>query len=215
MAMSLSTAPAALPAPAAPAALAASALRRLLLAAAVLLPAAVLGGAGLQRTSIPVMTAVFEAVAPDLAVRRMRVEAVGGEQRVAVAVTLARTTVIGERVMLPDPRGEATAFTPAGHALVAPLVAALAAAAWPARSRREQVLRLGLWLLIGWALLIVDPPLMLASAIWQLMVDGAAPGTSSLLGSVAGFLLGGGRVVLGLAAAAVVVGFCRRKPAPG
>ena len=115
---------------------------------------------------------------------------------------------------MPDPRGEATAFTPAGHALVAPLVAALAAAAWPARSRREQVLRVGLWLPIGAALLIVDPPLMLASTIWQLMVDGAAPGTSSLLGSVAGFLSGGGRIVSGLAAAAAVVGLCRGKSAP-
>jgi len=210
--MTLSTARAAR---AARAVLAVSALRRLLLAAAVLLPAAVLGGAGLQRASIPAMTAVFEAVAPDLAVRRMRVQAVDGEQRVTVAVTLARTTVIGERVMLADPRGEATAFTPAGHALVAPLVAALAAAAWPARSRREQVLRLGLWLPIGWALLIIDPSLMLASTIWQLLVDGAAPGTSSLLGSVAGFLLGGGRIVLGMAVAAGIVGICRRKPAPG
>jgi hypothetical protein len=189
---------------------AAAALRRLLLAAALLIPLAVLVGPAVQRWLLPATSVMIETVAPDLRVRSLQLATVNGEQRVTVVVTLARTTVIGEKVLMPDPRGEATAFTPAGHAWIAPLVLALALAAWPTRSRAEALGRLACTLAASIALLAADPAVMLSATIWQLMIDNVAPGTPVLLASLAGVLLGGGRIVLGLAAAAAIVGLMSR-----
>jgi hypothetical protein len=198
------------PAPADPRHAAAAALRRLLLAAALLIPLAVGLGPAVQRLLLPVTVAVFESIAPDLRVRSLQAGTVDGERRVTAVVTLARTTVIGEKVLMPDPRGEATAFTPAGHAWIAPLVAALALAAWPARSRVEALGRLAGGLPVALLLLAADPAVMLAATVWQLMIDNVAPGTPVFLASLAGLLLGGGRIVLGLAAAALVIGVVHR-----
>jgi hypothetical protein len=187
----------------------AAALRRLLLAAALLIPLVVAFGPMLQRGLLPATVAAFEWVAPDLRVLDMQVGTVDGERRVTVVVTLARTTVIGEKVLLPDPRGQASAFTPAGHAWVAPLVAALALVAWPVQRRAEAFWRLAGGLPAALWLIALDPALMLAATIWQLMIDSVAPGTPVLLASFAAVLLGGGRIVLGLGAAAAVVGVVR------
>lgn len=194
---------------------AARALLRLLLAAALLIPLAAWNGPTLQRLLLPATVAVFEFIAPDLRVRSMQAATVDGEHRVTVVVTLARTTVIGEKVLMPDPRGEATAHTAAGHAWTAPLVALLALAAWPARGRAEAVWRLLVGLAASLLLLAADPALMLAATIWQLMIDSVAPGTPVLLASLAGVLLGGGRIVLGLAAAAAIIGAGRLRPWAG
>jgi hypothetical protein len=183
-----------------------AALARWLLAATVIIPLAVLYGPAAQRALLPLTWVLFETIAPDLQVRRLQLADVDGERRISVVVTLARSTVIGEKVLMPDPRGEASAFTPAGHAWTAPLVAALALAAWPARRRAEWLWRLAAVLPLATLLLAVDPALMLGAAIWQLMIDSVAPGTPVLLATLAAVLLGGGRIVLGLGAAAVVIG---------
>jgi len=196
---------------------AAAALRRLLLAAALLIPLAVLFGPAVQRWLLPATSVMFETVAPDLRVRSLQLAKVNGEQRVTVVVTLARTTVVGEKVLMPDPRGEATAFTPAGHAWIAPLVIALALAAWPARGWGAAPWRLVAGLALGMTLLAADPALMLAATIWQLMIDNVAPGTPVVLASLAAVLLGGGRIVLGLGAAAAIIGLgaCFKRRAAG
>jgi hypothetical protein len=191
------------------------ALLRLLLSAALLIPLAAWFGPTLQRGLLPATVATFEFIAPDLRVRSMQAATVDGERRVTVVVTLARTTVIGEKVLMPDPRGEATAHTPAGHAWTAPLVALLALAAWPTRGRAEAIWRLLGGIAVSLLLLATDPALMLAATIWQLMIDNVAPGTPALLASLAGVLLGGGRIVLGLAAAAAIVGLGRLLPWAG
>jgi hypothetical protein len=194
---------------------AAGALRRLLLAALLLIPLAVWVGPAVQRLLLPTTVAAFEFIAPDLRVRSMQAATVNGERRVTVIVTLARTTVIGEKVLMPDPRGEATAHTPAGHAWTAPLVLALALAAWPARGRAERLSRLVCGLAVALMLLATDPALMLAATIWQLMIDNVAPGTPVMLASMAAVLLGGGRIVLGLGAAAAFIGLARLLPGIG
>jgi hypothetical protein len=200
-----STPPAARPA-------AAAALRRLLLAAVLLIPFAVWVGPAVQGLLLPATRAAFEFIAPDLRVRSIQAATVDGERRVTIVVTLARTTVIGERVLMPDPRGEASAHTPAGHAWTAPLALALALAAWPVRGRAEWLWRLAGGLPAALLLLATDPALMLAAAIWQLMIDSVAPGTPVVLASVAAVLLGGGRIVLGLGAAAALAVLARLLP---
>jgi hypothetical protein len=187
-----------------------AALWRLVLAAAVVIPLAVLFGPATQRALLPVTWAVFETLAPDLQVRSLQLAGAEGERRISVVVTLARTTVVGEKVLLPDPRGQASAFTPAGHAWTAPLAAALALAAWPARRRATWLWRLAGFVPLAALMLAADPALMLAAAIWQLMIDNVAPGTTVVVASLAAVLLGGGRIVLGLAAAAAVIGLSRR-----
>jgi hypothetical protein len=189
--------------------LATRSLWRLLLAAVVMIPLAVLAGPCAQRALLPLTRVVFETVAPDLQVRRLQLADSDGGHRISVVATLARTTVIGEKVLVPDPRGEASAFTPAGQAWTAPLAAALALAAWPARRRAAWLWRLAGFVPLAALMLAADPALMLAAAIWQLMIDSVAPGTPVVVASLAAVLLGGGRIVLGLAAAAALAGLWR------
>jgi len=180
-------------------------LLRLLLAAVVLLPATWLGGDAVVRAAVPTMGRVLPWIAPDFEVQRIAMEKVRGEQRLTIKVNLSRTTIVGTRVLVPDPRGSATAHTLAGHGLLAPLVAAFGIAGWPVGRPFELLARLALLLPLLAMWLVLDAPLVLAAALWQLMLDAVAPGTSSLLVKIPGFLVGGGRIVIGLAMAAGVV----------
>lgn len=182
-----------------------AALLRLLLAAAVLIPAAWAGGDAVIRAAVPAMARVLAFIAPDFEVRHLALARVAGEQRVTVEVNLARTTIVGERALVPDPRGSASAFTPAGHGLLVPWVAALGVVGWPYGRLGELLARALLLLPLLAAWIVLDAPLMLAASIWQLLLDAVAPGTTSFLGAVPLFLVGGGRIVIGLAMAAGVV----------
>jgi len=137
-----------------------------------------------MRAAVPTMASVLAFIAPDFKVKHMPLARMQGEQRVTVEVNLALTTIVGERALVPDPRGSASAFTLAGHGLLVPLVAALGVVGWPYGRFGELLARGALLLPLLAAWIVLDAPLMLAASIWQLLLDSVAPGTSSFLGAV-------------------------------
>ena len=60
--------------------------------------------------------------------------------------------------------------------------------------------------------LLADLPAVLAGSVWQILVDGMAPGDTTPLLAWKAMVAGGGRLALGLAAgaAAIVLGWQRR-----
>jgi hypothetical protein len=187
-----------------------AALLRLVLAGAVGLVLASVWGEKALHAGLPWLQRAFELAAPDFRVLEFGIVQVDAEKRLAVAVTLSRTTVVGARVLVPDPRGRAEAVTPLAHALHGAMLALVASAAWPAASWRSLLCRGATVLPLAAALVLVDAPLVLAASLRQLLIDSLAPGQASLLLAWSAFLRGGGRYVLALLAAAAAAGLCAR-----
>jgi hypothetical protein len=186
-------------------------LFRLGLAGMVGLVLAALWGERVLGAGMPLLQRAFELAAPDFRVLEFGIAEVDAERRIAVMATLSRTTVVGSRVLVPDPRGRAEAVTPLAHALHGALLALIAAAAWPAASWRRLVCRALIVAPLAVLLVLIDAPLVLAASLQQLLIDALAPGETSLLIAWSAFLRGGGRYALALAVAATAVGLCARR----
>lgn len=191
-----------------------AALVRLGLAGVAGLLLAALWGERALQAGLPLLQRAFELAAPDFRVLEFGIVRVDAEKRLAVAVTLSRTTVVGSRVLVPDPRGRAEAVTPLAHALHGALLALVAAAAWPTASPRRLLCRGAIVLPLAALLVLIDAPLVLAASLQQLLIDSLAPGQLSWLLAWSAFLRGGGRYVLALLVAAAAVGLCRRGSRP-
>lgn len=191
-----------------------AALLRLGLAGVVGLVLAAVWGERVLGAGMPLLQRAFELAAPDFRVLEFGIAEVDAERRIAVMATLSRTTVVGSRVLVPDPRGRAEAVTPLAHALHGALLALIAAAAWPAASWRRLACRALIVVLLAVLLVLIDAPLVLAASLQQLLIDALAPGETSLLIAWSAFLRGGGRYALALAVAALAVGLCTREPSP-
>lgn len=173
-----------------------------LAACALMLLLMIWGGPRLGKAFAPLQQHAFGLAMPDFRVLSFGVVSLQGERRVAVAVTLARRTVIGGRVLEPDPRGRAEAMTPLAHTQHGAFASLVAAAGWPAHCWRTRARRLA-WALPGAFLLTwIDAPLVLAASIQQILNDALDPGAFSWLIAASAFLRGGGRFALGLANAA-------------
>jgi hypothetical protein len=181
---------------------------RLGLAGLVGLALSALAGERILGATMPMLQRSFEWAAPDFRVLEFGIGQVQAERRIAVVVTLARTTVVGSRALVPNARGRAEAVTPMAHALQGPVLALIGVAAWPASSRRALLCRLMLAAPVALLLLLADAPLVLAASLQQLLIDALAPGEASLLVAWSQFLRGGGRYALALLAAALAIGAC-------
>ncbi len=181
--------------------------RRWALATLLTLTGALAFGEPLARAALPLLAWGFGVVGPDFRLLRLEVVRVDGERRLAARVTLARTAVLGARVVLPDPRGHADAVTPLAHVLHLPVVAGIVALAWPAAGWREAALR-GALVASGLVVLVpLDTPAVLAGEIRQLLIDVHAPGLADPLVAWSEFLGHGGRILLaGLLGAAATLG---------
>jgi hypothetical protein len=186
-------------------------LLRLGLAGVVVLVLAALWGERVLGAGMPLLQRAFELAAPDFRVLEFGITEVDAEKRLAVVATLSRTTVVGSRVLVPDPRGRAEAVTPLAHALHGALLALIAVAAWPAASWRRLACRALIVAPLAALLVLIDAPLVLAASLQQLLIDALAPGETSLLIAWSAFMRGGGRYALALALAASAVGLCARR----
>jgi hypothetical protein len=176
-------------------------------AALVAIALAAAAGEAAVRTMVPVLGAAFAWLAPDFRLLSLTVDTTGTDRTLRAEVTLARAVVAGGRAYLPDPRGRAVASTPAGHALVAPLVVGVALVAWPAAGRREHAARAAVALPLLVALVALDTPAVLAATVWTAFPD-ADP--SLPLPRWAAFLQAGGRVALAAAIAGLAVAVVAR-----
>jgi hypothetical protein len=195
-------------------------LLRLLLGAAVLLPLAVVYGEALVNTWLAAYRVVFSWVADDFKLLNLYIDHEGADRVLRARVMWQHIVFIGGKVIYPDPRGTANASTLLAHALQGPLVAMLAAIAWPTRAQTGPGKPTGPWL--EWAaraiallpplavLVLIDMPVVLAGELWELALDALDPGATSALVIWKQFMQGGGRYALGLAAGVLAVLAARR-----
>lgn len=200
--------------------IAAGVVRRLLLAGAVALPAALVYGEALVASCLPAYRAVFAWVAGDFDLVALAIDREGADLVLRARVMWRHAVVIGHHVIPPDPRGIAEASTLLAHALQAPILAMLTALAWPARARcgcggavrpsLEWGARAVALLPLLVALVVFDMPVVLAGELQQLVFEALDPGATSALVVGKQFLQAGGRHALGLAAGALaVIAACR------
>ena len=133
---------------------------------------------------------------------------------IRLRVTLARPLVVGGHLILPDARGWGKVTTPVGNLLQPLLVLLGLLLAWPARRWREWPLRLLLIAPIALVLVLLNTPFALWAWLWDLHAHLYEPDRFSPLLIWAHLLDGGGRLLLGMLGAAVVVALASRFAAP-
>lgn len=187
------------------------AIMRLLFAAIVALPIAVLHGERLVQAMLPMIGAMFDWVSDDFKLLTLDIDHEGVDRVLRAIVMWKHTVSIGGHVIYPDPRGTAHVSTLMAHALQGPLTALLVTCAWPSdgdssreacRGIASRMLVLGPLLLI---LICIDLPIVLVGEIWQLTLDALDPGATSMLVYWKSFMQGGGRYALGFGAAILAV----------
>ncbi|WP_428423364.1 hypothetical protein [Methylibium sp.] len=185
---------------------------RLLLALGLWLAVAVRWGPGLTAAFLPVLHWEIARLDGSFEVVDLAQAQVGPDRAIRLIAVLRKTLLVGEHVVLPDPRRRARVSTPAGH-LLQPWVLGLALiCAWPlpqggfgaklvAASARGAA---------GVALLalatLFDLPLLLLAELHDLYEYAVAPDSLSPGMAWAQFLEGGGRLTLGLAAGLTAIG---------
>jgi len=150
---------------------------------------------------LPWYRTVLELALPNYAVVSLGLSWQQGEWRIVGEFVTERLTVVHGQLV---PAGTAvSASTLMAHSLKHPLILAAAALAWPGLSWRGRGLRLLLCLPLLLLLATLDAPLVLASAVSDLVSWMASPqaDAASVLVDWARLLDGGGRVALSLAAA--------------
>lgn len=184
---------------------------RLLLATLVSIPMATLCGERLVHAMLPALAGVFEWVSGDFKLLRLAIDQEGADRVLRATVMWKHVMVIGGHVIYPDPRGTANASTLLAHALQGPLVAILAALAWPVRQWAVTVTRHSLRPWLEWTfravallpllaiLVLLDMPIVLAGELWDLALGALDPGATSILVIWKQFMQGGGRYALGAA----------------
>ena len=131
----------------------------------------------------------------------------GADRVLKLSVNLARPLFIGTVYRLPDERGIAYATTNAGHAWQLPIIFLALILAWPIKHLPELIYRVAVAIPLLLLLTAVDIPLALLASLWDLILYNLAPDTFSLLVLWGNFLLGGGRLALGISGGIIVIAF--------
>lgn len=122
------------------------------------------------------------------------------ERVIRMKVTLTKPIRIAGHSLMPDARGVAEASTSLSHIWQMAVLCFAMIFAWPTKLFRTYFVRLAIaipWLV---AFSMLDTPLALLAAIWDLILINIAPGNFSPLITWNSLLEGGGRLALGLVA---------------
>jgi hypothetical protein len=171
-------------------------------------------GDALLRALLPALAVALVWVEPGFAIQHLDLVQTPAGSRVRTQVMLAHSLVVGQRVVMPHPLGQAFAWVPAWSAWQLPLLLTTALAAWPARRWVEWPWRLLGGLAVGLPLLLADLPVTIAAEFWRPLMAAHDPQGWQAHVAWAEFLRGGGRVWLALLAAAGVVVVARRLAGP-
>lgn len=192
---------------------------RVLLAAVLVLAAAHAGSREAARLLLPLLRDALALVASDFSIQRFELMQERANTTIGALAVQERTLFLGGQAIVPDGQQIVVASTTVGTVLQPLLVLAVLVLAWPARLF-EFAVRLGLATAAGVAVLLLDTPFSLAAWLWDAQIRMYEPGRSSPLLWWNVFLNGGGRLALGLVAAAVAITLAQRlaarpdRPAP-
>jgi len=137
--------------------------------------------------------------------------AVRGSDHVFQLVVAPRAIVfVGDRLVSTDPKGWAKVTVLTAYLWQAMVVALPFVLAWPVRKAREWPVRLLVLSALLFGFSILELPMELWASVWRIYIDAFATGSFSALLTWVSFLESGGRLFLGLAAAAMSVGLTRK-----
>ena len=189
---------------------------RVLLAAAVVLALAHVGARDVAKLLLPMLREALAVVADDFSIQRFELMQERANTTIGALAVQERTLFLGGQAIVPDGQQVVVASTTVGTVMQPLLVLAVLVLAWPARLL-EFTVRLGLAATAGVVVLLLDTPFSLAAWLWDAQLKMYEPGTSSPLIWWNVFLNGGGRLALGLVAAALAIALAQRwtaRPAP-
>lgn len=186
---------------------------RLALATALVLTAAYFFSRDAVRLLMPLLSSTLSAVASDYTILRFEFVDDRHNASIGALVRLDYTLVLGGRAIVPDGRSVMGVGATIGTVLQPVCVALVLVLAWPA-PWREMLLRLAITLPLLAMVLLVDTPLSMAALLWDVQLRLHEPDRGSPLVWWNVFLNGGGRLALGLIAAALSIALARRLAHP-
>lgn len=186
---------------------------RLVLATALVLTAAYFFSRDAVRLLMPMLESALSSVASDYKILRFDFFDERNNTSIGAIVRLEHTLVLDGRAIVPDGQSVMGVAATIGTVLQPVCVAMVLALAWPAHWR-EMLLRLLIIAPLLTAVLLVDTPLSMAAWLWDVQLRMHEPGRASPLVWWNTFLNGGGRLALGLIAAALSIALARRLAHP-
>jgi hypothetical protein len=176
---------------------------RLLLSTAAALALVHGQGRNIVAAALPALGAATQWVASDFEISPLRFMNDRNNLAVGAMARLSRSIVLGDRAYVPDGAVMGVGVT-VGTVLQPLLVAVVLLFTWPARPL-ELAGRLLLAAPLLAVVLLLDTPFSLAAWLWFAQLQQHDPGAFSLLVQWNVFLNGGGRLLLGLLAAALAI----------
>lgn len=182
---------------------------RVVLATALVLAATHFYARDVVKLLLPALPPVLGLVANDFKI--LRVELVDERKNASIGAlaVLDRTLFLDGRAIVPDGSQVMMVGTTLGTVLQPVLVALVLVLAWPARWA-EMALRLAIASALLVVVLLIDTPFSLAAWLWDAQLRAYEPGRASPLVWWNVFLNGGGRLALGLIAAALAIELAQR-----
>jgi hypothetical protein len=173
------------------------------------LAAAHAGSREAARLLLPLLHGALVVVADDFEIRRFELVDERANASIGALAVLRRSLFLGGQAIVPDGNQAMVVGTTIGTVLQPVMVLLVLALAWPA-GRAELALRLLVAAALTLPLLLLDTPLSLAAWLWDAQIKAYEPGRASLLVDWNVFLNGGGRLALGLIAAALSIALAQR-----
>lgn len=185
---------------------------RVVLATLLVLGAAHLYARGAVKLMLPVLSPALAWVADDFKIVRFELIEERKNASLGALAVLERSLFLGGQAIVPDGTQVMMVGTTVGTILQPLLVALVLVLAWPARLG-EMALRLAIVGALLGVVLLVDTPFSLAAWLWDAQIKLYEPGRASPLVWWNTFLNGGGRLALGLIAAALSIVLAQRATA--
>lgn len=186
---------------------------RLALATTLVLTAAYFFSRDAVRLLMPMLSSALSAVASDYKILRFDFFDERHNASIGAIARLEHTLVLGGRAIVPDGQSVMGVGATIGTVLQPVWVALVLVLAWPAHWR-EMLLRLLIIAPLLAAVLLVDTPLSMAAWLWDVHLRMHEPDRASPMVWWNVFLNGGGRLALGLIAAALSIALARQLAHP-
>lgn len=183
---------------------------RVCLATALVLSLASGFSVDIVSTLKPVLQWAFEWAAPDYQVLQFNMSTDRGQKVLTAMVQQQRTLFVGDRVVVPGAASISGTGATVGTVLQPLLVAVVLVLSWPIRLGWEWPWRVVLVVPLLAVVMLLDTPLSMAAWLWFAQVQVHGPVTASPLLWWNTFLGAGGRLVLGLVAAAMAIALAQR-----
>lgn len=187
---------------------------RLLFSCGLLLWLAHACGREIVSLLLPAFQAILGLLDDHYRILSLALSSEGADSVVRLTVTLAKPIFLNGHVAMPHPQGIANVSIPVGSILQIPLICLGLLLAWPAKTVKEYPLRLVTGVVLTIVVMALDTPFALWANLWDIHVQSFDPERFSPLLIWQKFLLGGGRLAIGIAFGVVAIVLAKRRVLP-